>query len=194
MRLPRRLRLVLATRPIVYWSLTIGLAAGTATIVQRATADAAEARRRWGETRPTLVATRPVTMGETLGPTNAAVRDIPVALRPDGALDAFSNAPVAAPLAAGEVVTATRLGRAGRSPMAALLPAHTSGVAVARPGGLPLEPGDIVDVIGATGMVGHDAVVIRRDDETVVLAVADADAPAAARAAADGDAVVVLRS
>jgi hypothetical protein len=194
MRLPRRLRLLLATRPLVYWSITIALAAGTAAIVQRATADAAEARRRWGDTRPTLVATRAITTGETLGPSNAAVRDLPAALRPDGALDALPAAPVATPLAAGEVVTAARLGRAGRSPTAGLLPAHTSGVAVARPDGLPLEAGDVVDVIGAAGVVGRNATVVRRDEETVVLAAADTEAPAIARAAADGDAVIVLRS
>jgi Flp pilus assembly protein CpaB len=197
MRLPRRLRLLLATRPLVYWSVTIALAAGTAAIVQRATADAAEARRRWGDTRPTLVATRAITTGETLGPSSVAVRDLPAALRPDGALDALPALPapaVAAPLAAGEVVTAARLGRAGRSPTAGLLPAHTSGVAVARPDGLPLEPGDVVDVIGAAGVVGRNATVVRRDEETVVLAAADTEAPAIARAAADGDAVIVLRS
>ncbi len=196
MRLPRRLRLLLATRPLVYWGLAIALAATTATVVERATADAANARRRWGDTRPALIATRPVALGETLGPANAAVRDMPVALLPAGALAALPSAPapaVAAPLAAGEVVTAARLGRAGRSVTAGLLPAHTTGVAVARPHGLPLEPGDTVDVIGAAGAVGRDAVVVRRDEETVVLAVADTEAPAVARAAADGDAVVVLR-
>src|SRR3954471_18801330 len=138
MRLPHRPRLVLETRPIVYWSLTLPLAAGTATVVQHAIADAAETRRQWGETQPTLVATRPVAVGETLGPANATVRALPVALRPDGALDALPDASapaVDAPLAAGEVVTATRLGRAGRSPTAGLLPAGAGGVAVAAPEG-----------------------------------------------------------
>ena len=158
MRLPRRLRLLLATCPLVYWGLTIALAAGTAAVVQRATADAAAARQRWGDTEPTLVATRTIAIGETLGPANAAVRDLPAALGPTAPSTPFPirrhRAVVAAPLAAGEVVTIARLGRADRSPTAGLLPAHTSGVAVARPAGLPLEPGDIVDVIGAAGVVG----------------------------------------
>jgi Flp pilus assembly protein CpaB len=194
MRLSHRLRLFLATRPIVYWSLTLALAAGTATVVQRATADAAEARHRWGDTQPTLVATRPVAVGETLGPANAAIRDVPVALRPDGALGALPDPPapaIAAPLSVGEVVTAARLGRAGRSPMAGLLPDGTSGVAVPAPDGLPLQPGDVVDVIDASG-TAHDATVVGVDDGTAVVAVPQADAPAVARAAHDGDAVLVL--
>jgi Flp pilus assembly protein CpaB len=197
MRLPHRLRLFLATRPIVYWSLTLALAAGTATVVQRAVADAAETRQRWGDTQPTLVTTRAVSVGETLGPANAAVRALPVALRPDGALNALPDpsAPaVATPLAAGEVVTATRLGRAGRSQTAGLLPAGARGVAVAIPDGLPLQPGDTVDVIDAAGVAAPGATVVRVSDRTAVIAVTDGDAPAVARAAADGSAVVVLRA
>jgi Flp pilus assembly protein CpaB len=166
-------------------------------VVQRATTDAEDARRRWGETRPTLVTTRPVAAGDALGPANAAVRDVPVALRPDGALDALpdpatTSAVTAAPLAAGEIVTRARLGRSGRSPTAALLGDGRRGVAVAVPDGLPLQPGDVVDVVGAAGVVARRAGVVRVSDATAVLEVAEADAPAVARAGADGDAVVVL--
>jgi Flp pilus assembly protein CpaB len=195
MRLPRRLRLLLATRPLVYWTLTIALAAGTASLVQRATADAAEARRRWGDTRPTLVATRAVATGEQLGPANAAVRDMPAALRPAGALDALPPDPapaVDAPLAPGEIITGARLGRGQRSPTAGLLPDGGRGVAVKVPDGLPLQSGDHVDVIGAAGVVARRSRVVGVDAGTVVLAVAAEEAPAVARAAADGDAVVVL--
>jgi Flp pilus assembly protein CpaB len=193
MRLPHRLRRVLATRPIVYWSLTLAVAAGTATIVQRATADAAETRHRWGDTRPTLVTIRAIRTGETLGPTNAVVRDVPLALRPDSALDALPDEPgraVTVPLAAGEVLTAARLGRGGRSEVAGLLPEGTRGIALAVPEGLPLQPGDAVDLIGPTGVVASGATVVRVAEQTAVVAVSAADAVAVA--AAGIDAVVVL--
>jgi Flp pilus assembly protein CpaB len=192
MRFPHRLRRVLATRPIVYWSLTLAVAAGTATIVQRATADAAETRHRWGDTRPTLVATRPIGTGEQLGTTNTAVRDVPLVLRPDGALDALPDGPgrVTTALAAGEVVTAARLDRTGRSEVASLLPDGARGVAIAVPEGLPLEPGDLVDVIGPAGVVARGAAVVRVVDQTAVVAVRAAEAVAVA--VAGSDAVVVL--
>jgi|RhiMethySRZTD1v2_1073278.scaffolds.fasta_scaffold675722_1 Flp pilus assembly protein CpaB len=193
MRLPHRLRRVVATRPIVYWTVTIAVAAGTATVVQRATADAAETRHRWGDTRPTLVTLRAVGTGETLGPSNAEVRDVPLAVRPDGALDglpAEPNRAVAVPLVAGEVVTAARLGRGGRSEVAGLLPEGTRGIAVAVPDGLPLQPGDTVDVIGPTGVVARGATVVRVGEQTAVVAVSAAEAVDVA--AAGSDAVVVL--
>ena len=195
MRLSRRLRLALATRPLVYWSLTIAVAGGTAMVVQRATADAAATRQRWGETRPTVVATRPVAVGEILGPANAEVRAVPIAMRPDGVLDALPAAPgpaVASALAAGEIVTAARVARAGRSDVAGVLPEHRRGVAVAVPDGLPLQPGDVVDVVGGAGIVAADASVVRVGEQVAVVAVTEAEAPAVARAAADGDAVLVL--
>lgn len=195
MRLPYRLRHLLATRPIVYWSLTLALAAGTAVIVQRLTTDAAEARQRWGDTRPTLVVTHPVAAGERLSEANAAVRELPLALRPDGALEAMPAAPapaVATALATGEIVTAARLGRAGRSELAGLLPDATRGVAVVVPDGLALVPGDVVDVVAATGVVAHAATVVRVAEQVAVLAVSEAQAPIVARATTDGDAVVVL--
>jgi RNA polymerase sigma factor (sigma-70 family) len=114
-RLSRRLRRVIATRPIVYWSLTLALAAGTVAVVQRATTDAEDARRRWGETRPTLVATRPVAVGDALGPTNAAVRDVPVALRPDGALDTLPDPAPPPDEATAHAMRLTRLIEAVRS-------------------------------------------------------------------------------
>jgi Flp pilus assembly protein CpaB len=193
MRLAHRLRRVLATRPIVYWTITLAVAAGTATVVQRATADAAETRHRWGDTRPTLVTIRAVGTGERLGPTNAAVRDVPLALRPDGALDALpaeANRAVAVPLVEGEVVTAARLGRGGRSEVAGLLPEGTRGIAVVVPDGLPLQPGDAVEVIGPTGGIAHGATVVRVGEQTAVVAVSAAEAVDVA--AAGTDAVVVL--
>ncbi|HEY1281560.1 MAG TPA: SAF domain-containing protein [Acidimicrobiales bacterium] len=199
MRLParrpiHRLRLRLATRPLAYWTLAAVVAGGTGLIVQRVSASAAEARRQWGESVPTLVALRPLAVGDTLDATNVEVRAIPVGVRPETALDALP-APgrlVAAPVARNEIVTAARLGRADRSSLAGLLPAGTRGIAVpVPPGAVPLHAGDGVDVVGAD-LVVSSATVVHASDGAVVVAVAEADAPAVARAVADGQVSLVL--
>jgi hypothetical protein len=193
-RFPHRLRLILATRPLAYWSLTIALAVGTGAVVQRSAAAATDARRRWGDSRPTLIATRAIAAGELVDATDAEVRSVPLALRPDAALDALPSEPrpAVAALAVGEIVTAGRVGRGGRSPTAALLPDGARGVAVAVPDGLPVRVGDTVDVVGTAGTLTRGARVVQAGDTTAVVAVAETDAPAVARAAADGDAVLVL--
>jgi Flp pilus assembly protein CpaB len=191
----RRLRIVLATRPLAYWSLAVLVALGTGLVVQRVTVNAAEARRQWGDSLPTVVATRPLAVGDRLDPTNVEVRAIPIGVRPDTALDAVSTdgAIAAASVARNEIVTAARLGRAGRSALASLLPAGTRGVAVPAPdGAVPLQPGDAVDVVAPDLVVG-DALVARVDPGAVVVAVAEAEAPALARAVAEGQVSLVLR-
>ena len=190
MRLParrrrplHRLRILLATRPLAYWSLAVLIAGGTGLIVQRVSASAAEARRRWGVSVPTLVAIRPLAVGDALDATNVEVRAIPVGVRPDTALDALPAAGrlVAAPVARNEIVTAARLGRSDRSALAGLLPTGT----------LPVRAGDRVDVVAAQ-LVVADATVVQTSDGAAVVAVAEADAPAVARAVADGQVSLVL--
>jgi Flp pilus assembly protein CpaB len=191
----RRLRILLATRPLAYWSLAVLVALGTGLVVQRVTADAAEARRQWGDSLPTVVATRPLAVGDRVDATNVEVRAIPTGVRPDTALDAIptDGAVVAAPVARNEVVTAARLGRGGRSALASLLPDGTRGVAVpATDGAVPLQPGDAVDVV-TPELVVTGALVVRVDPGVVVVAMADAEAPAVARAAAESQVSLVLR-
>jgi Flp pilus assembly protein CpaB len=190
----RRARILLATRPLAYWSLALLVAGGTGLIVQRVSASAAEARRRWGDSVPTVVALRPLAVGDTLDATNVEVRAIPVGVRPDTALDVIptDGRLVAASVARNEIVTAARLGRGDRSALAGLLPAGTRGVAIpASPGAMPVAPGDRVDVVAAE-LVVPGATVVKIGDEAVVVAVAGADAPAVARAVADGQVSLVL--
>jgi Flp pilus assembly protein CpaB len=194
MRLPRRLRIVLATRPLAYWSLTVAVAVIAGAVVERAVASAADARRRWGEAAPALVATRALAAGTPLDASDSEVRSIPLALVPAGALATrpANGVPLAAPVSAGEIITAARVGRGGRSATASLLPDGRRGVAVPRPDGLPLRVGDDVDVAGAGGLLTAGAVVLDVSDSAAVIAVVAADAPAVAHAAAAGDAVPVL--
>jgi Flp pilus assembly protein CpaB len=189
-----RLRILLAIRPLAYWSLAVLVAGGTGLIVHRVSASAAEARRRWGESVPTLVAIRPLAVGDALDATNVEVRAIPVGVRPDTALDALPVAGrlVTAPVARNEIVTAARLGRGDRSALAGLLPPGTRGVAIpAPPGAVPVRTGDRVDVVAAQ-LVVPNATVVQTSESAVVVAVAEADAPAVARAVADGQVSLVL--
>ncbi len=190
----RRLRILLATRPLAYWSLVALVAAGSGVVVQRVTTAAAEARRQWGEAQPTLVATRALAVGDALDATSAEVRAVPVGVRPDTALDALppGGGVVTAPLARGEIVTAARLGRGGRSGLAALLPDGSRGVAVPiSDGAVPLQAGDVVDVVGPDLLVGGTRVV-RVAGDAAVVAVPGTDAAPVARAVADGQVTLVL--
>src|SRR5262249_47226146 len=154
------------------------VAAGTGLVVQRVTTAAAEARRQWGESWPTLVATRALAVGDSLDPTTAEVRALPVGVRPDTALDALpaGGSVGGAPIARGEIVTAARLGRGDRAALAALLPHGTRGVAIPTPdGAVPVATGDSVDVV-APALVVMGCRVVRVAGGAAVVAVPAADA------------------
>jgi Flp pilus assembly protein CpaB len=201
-RLPRRLRVALATRPLAYWSLTALVAAGVAYAAFGVATSAAEARAGYGTVVPTLVATAAIAPGQALTDDDTEIRVLPAALVAVGALHSRPPGGVASqPIAAGEPVVALRVGRGGDGPVAALLPDGTRGIAVPADGtGLPLRPGDHVDVVaavasgagGAARVVAHDAVVAHVGDRSVVVAVTVADAPAVAQALADGAVVLAL--
>jgi Flp pilus assembly protein CpaB len=197
------LRIVLATRPLAFWALTLVVAGAAGLLVWRAVEAADRARSQWGTPRPALVATRPIAAGEVVDGADAVVRSLPAALVPDGALSALppedEEAVAAGPIAAGEIVHPARLGRPARSAVAALLPAGTRGLAVPVPAGaLPLRVGDVVDVVasapGGAGaaVVAHGAAVVHVEEASAVVAVAEADAPGVARAIADGSVVLAL--
>jgi Flp pilus assembly protein CpaB len=193
-RLARRLRILLATRPLAYWSLTALVAVATGAAIHAITAAAVDARHQWGDTRPALVATRTIAAGEVLDATAVDVRPIPLALVPDGALGALPapGTPAAAPIGRGEIVSASRIGRGGRSEVAALLPEGTRGVGVpVTEGVVPLRAGDVVDVVAAD-LVVPAAAVVRVGDGDAVVAVPAGDAPAVARAVAAGQVTLVL--
>jgi Flp pilus assembly protein CpaB len=192
-RLPRRARIALATRPLVHWTLTLALAAGAAAVVGRLAASAEDARARWGTTRPVVVTTRAIAAGETVDGRDTASRALPAALVPPTAVTAVADGAVAAaPLDAGEIVTTARLGRAGRSPVAALVPPGWRAVAVpAPPPGLALAVGDVVDVFGAD-VTAHGARVVRVTGDAAVIAVPEADAGFVAAAVAAGGVELAL--
>lgn len=182
----RRLRLRFR-HPIPFWIAAVSLTALTTTMVGRVADAAATERDRWGERVPVVVASADLAPGE---PVRATVELRPVAMVPEGALTSVPDgATAAAFIGTGEIVLGVRVAPAGLSPVAALLPPGTVGVAV--PPGvapLPLVVGDRVDVLGLT----RDALVVDVTEAAVTIAV---DAGAAARVAYDaaaGTATLVL--
>ncbi len=201
-RLPRRLRIVLATRPLAYWLLTALVAIGIGYAVAAVVRSAQEARASFGTLTPALVATRAIVPGEPLDAGNTTIRQLPVALVPEGVVAALPSGGIAsASIAAGEPVHRLRVGRGGLGPVAALLSDGTRGIAVAiDEGGLPLLVGDRVDVVaavasgggGAARVVAAAAEVAHVGERSVVVAVAAEEVPAVAQALADGGVVLAL--
>jgi Flp pilus assembly protein CpaB len=201
-RLPRRLRIVLATKPLAYWSLTV-LVAGTVGYAMYSVVASADATKAgFGTMRAVVVAARDVEPGAALDATNTEVRELPVALVPDGVLTALPDGATAnTTLLAGEPVHRRRIGRAGDGPVAAMLPDGTRGLAVPRDeSGLPLRPGDRVDVVaaftagagGAARLVAVGVTVAHVGDRSVVVAVPVERLVEAAQALADGAVVLAL--
>ena len=201
-RLPRRLRIVLATKPLAYWSLTV-LVAGTVGYAMYSVVASADATRAgFGTMQAVVVAVRDVEPGAALDTTNTEVRELPVALLPEGVLTTLpSGATANTTLLAGEPVHRRRIGRAGDGPVAAMLPDGTRGLAVPRDeSSLPLRPGDHVDVVaaftvgagGAARLVAAGVTVAHVGDRSVVVAVPVEQLVDAAQALVDGGVVLAL--
>jgi Flp pilus assembly protein CpaB len=163
--------------------------------VGRAEAGAA----RLGGLRLVAVARVTVPAGATIRARDVEVRRLPAALVPPGATSEVPDGTrVADTIHEGEVVLGARLAPSGTSALAAALPPGTRGVSVpVDPGALPVEPGDVVDVLATfdpdladgadpTVVVARGAVVVGVQDEGVVVAVTPAQAPRVAFAVASG--------
>jgi Flp pilus assembly protein CpaB len=175
------------------------LALVTAAVVTRAVGRAEADAARFGDLRPVAVARATLPVGATVGPDDTEVRSLPASLLPPGAVAAVpEGAVVTAVVHEGEVVVARRLAPAGRSPLAAALPPGTRAVAVpVDAAALPVEPGDVVDVLATfdpdladggdpTVAVAREALVVDVAPEVVVVAVTPAQAPRVAFAVAAG--------
>jgi Flp pilus assembly protein CpaB len=170
-------------------------------------------QRRWGATRPVVVATDDLWPGDVVSASVVAVRDLPAAAVPDAALaDAPVGATVRQPILAGEPVAAVRLAPAGLTGAAALVPAGHRAVAVPvdTTGAPPLGVGDVVDVVTVVPSTGSGppagpargdepaftlaagADVVAVADRTVTVAVSERAAPRVAWAVANGAVVLTL--
>lgn len=201
-RLVHRVKVAVAGRPVLYWVAAGALAATAFVLVLRAEAAARHERGQWGDTVAVLVARVDLAPGDPLDATTTAVRLLPAAVVPAGALGAVPSSPALAlgAVAAGEIVHPSRVGRPGDSPLTARLPPGQRGVAVPLPedAPLPLAAGNLVDVVavadgtGPAAAVAEGATVLHVAERVVVLGV-DADRSVdVAAAVATGRAVLVL--
>ncbi|CAN5815817.1 hypothetical protein BH23ACT1_BH23ACT1_09490 [soil metagenome] len=206
-RRANRPRPLLGRRPSLFWIAAAVLAAVTALTVSRLLTDAQAGAARWGEVRPTLVATTDLAPGAVLGPGDTELQRLPAALVPTAGLDhPVDGQIVAAPIYRGEPVSAERLAPAGLSPVAAALAPGSRGIAVPVGGAaLPLEVGDVVDVLVTfdpdtvgdgepTFPVARSAVVVSVGEESVTLGVSEAESTRVAFALTAGVVTLTLDS
>ena len=202
--LPPRLRY----HPAVRWLALAALLALAITVVQRATASAADERHQWGATRSVTVARHRIPMGRTIDAADVESRMWPIAMVPEGAVStAPSGRTAIATIEAGEAVLASRLAPDGAHGMAALVPAGWRALAVpVAPTVLALSIGDHVDLIAGFDVantntdrspslvVARDALVVAVDEQRVTVAVPDDDAERVAFAIVAGTVIPALRT
>ncbi len=201
----RRVRARLRGRAGPYWVLSIGLALSTSVVVGRLSAEAIDARARWGESRPTLVARVNLPAGHRLTAGDTELVDWPVAVVPDGALAGGAEGRVLrGPVRRGEALVDARLDTGQGSATAALVPAGQRAVAVPQgPARPPLDVGDRVDLVASfeldqattdspTVTVARGAPVLAVDDVAVTVAVPTDDVERVAYALTAGDVTLAL--
>lgn len=207
--------------PLPFWALSVALAACTGLTVSRLVREADARASRLGGLVDAPVMTRAVEAGAVLRAGDVAVRRLPAAALPHGRLAASpTGAVVLVPLAAGEVLLASKLAPDGLRGVAALLPPGRRALAVpVSPGGLALRLGDRVDVLATFDVVGEPAptdpgdpadptgaaapptfpvasaaLVVDVGDEAVTVAVSADEAPRVAFALARGTVALALTS
>ena len=203
MRLPLRR---LARSPLAYWVAVIALACFTAFAVAGQVDKAGAQAARYGRLRPVVTAARAVEVGAVLAPADVAVRAMPAAFLPEGALSVTGTAvgrTVVAPLFPGVPVVAGNLAPEGLAGLAALLPPGSRAVAVPAGGdSVALRRGDRVDVLATfdpppagedpTFPVAEAALVVDVGPEAVAVAVAPDEALRVAYAVAAGVVTLAL--
>jgi Flp pilus assembly protein CpaB len=121
------------------------------------------------ETRPVVVASQAIAVGQVVDAASVRVARWPAPLVPDGALGSLSAAvgrPASSPMGTGEPVTSTRL---SASALLAGQGAGTVAVHVALVDGASasmVDEGERVDLLGPSGPVASDVVVLRVDRST----------------------------
>jgi Flp pilus assembly protein CpaB len=191
----------LVRNPLAFWTTAVSLALLSALTTARLVGRAASEAARYGGLRPVLVATRAVPVGAPLRAADTAVRRIPAAFVPPGALRSLpTGRRVLVPLFPGQAVLRAHVSPAGVGGLSALLPPGTRALAV--PAGEatpPLRVGDTVDVIAVFATdagaepafpVARGARVVAVGAGRVTIAVTPAEAARVAFALAAGQVVL----
>ena len=210
-RLLRRAR----RSPAAWWAAAAALALFVATQVAALDDDAAARRQAWGDAVQVVVAARPLSAGDVVGPGDMTVQQWPAAMLPDGALaEVPAGRTVVAQIVAGEAVVADRVAPTGLRGVAALIPEGHRAIAVpSSSGGFGTDVpafavGDRVDVLATfdvidvddleasrsepTGIVARDALVVDVTETAVTVAVLEHDTTRVAFAVARGTVTLAL--
>ena len=153
-----RLRTGLRRSSLSFWSATLAVAGATGLFVNHQVGEASARAARLGGLVDVPVAARPLAAGRVLRPADVEVRRLPAAAVPEGAVARSpAGRPTLVPLAAGEVLLATKLAPDGVRGVAALLPPGMRGLAVpVDPAGMALERGHHVDVLATFDVEAGD--------------------------------------
>lgn len=115
----------LARSPLAYWAAVVALSCFTAVTVAGQVGKAEAQAARYGRLRPVVTATRAVEAGSVLRAADVAVRSVPAAFVPEGALasaDVAVGRTVVVPVFRGGAVVDAQLAPDGLGGLAALLP------------------------------------------------------------------------
>ncbi len=182
MHVVARTRLVVATRPWIYWAVVSVLVAATAFVVHAQMASLDAARHALRETRPVLVAAAPLEPGDRI---SARTVDLPIALVPVGALDAVgADALARQRVATGEVLNEFDV--SDRPGPAALADDGTVVVGLSDPLSRGVAVGLTVQVTADGLVLAETASIVDVDGDVTFVAVDPSDGPAVAAAAQQG--------
>ena len=191
MRVMPRVRMLLARRPWIHWTIVAILASSVGVVVSRDIAAIQRQRDRWGATTAVVVATRNIAPGDAIAASTAHVVRLPLAMVPMSALHAVPARLTATQhIAAGEVIVA--LDTSPAAGPAALLPIGWLAIGVESLDSARFRLGDRATVLADGQTVAADAVVVAVGDARVVVGVPAGSAADVARAAAQHLAVVAL--
>jgi Flp pilus assembly protein CpaB len=182
----------------LFWLFAVSLALLTGLTAARLLGEAASRAEELGGLREVRVTARSVDAGHLLTADDVAVRRLPAAVLPEGAVAASpAGHTVLVPLAPGEVVLESKLAPWGVEGVAALVPPGRRALAVpAARGGLALRRGNHVDVLATfdtiedeaepTFAVASAAQVLDVAEESVTVAVTPEEALRVALATSRG--------
>ena len=185
---------------LVWWTTALALAACTGIVIGGVVRAAEQRAAQYGSVQRVVVVRHAVPAGRELKSADVESIDMPAAFIPDAPL---AQGPVGrtviVPLAAGEVVLASKLAPTGLSGAAALLRRGERALAVpAGPGTPPLSVGDVVDGLatvtetGETTVVAAHGRVLAADDRAITVAMRPQDAPGVAAALASATVTLAL--
>jgi Flp pilus assembly protein CpaB len=197
--LPRRLR----HHPVARGLVALVVIVVAASFLQRVTARAGDAQRRWGATHTVFVARHRIAIGSAIDADAVERHSWPLAVIPSGAVDTDPvGRTVVATIEAGEAILTERLAPDGLAGVAALVPSGWRALAIL----VALTVGDHVDLIAGfdvdrtngnqspSFVVARDAVVVSTDEQRVTVAVRADDVERVAFAVVAGTVVPALRS